>query len=139
MKTKIRSILFEYMWYDVHVESLLNIRRSCKNLAAMGMTEKNHFLGEFSRYLYKTEWQDIFYSLLKGNWTVLYPALSIPSIFFGNKVGRVFVTKFFQDKRANNFLKYLEYIEECEPDNVRCECPKVRRKYYKYKNSNSGS
>ena len=55
MKTKIRSILFEYMWYDVHVESLLNIRRSCKNLAAMGMTEKNHFLGEFSRYLYKTE------------------------------------------------------------------------------------
>ena len=26
MKTNIRSILFGYMWYDVHVESLLNIR-----------------------------------------------------------------------------------------------------------------
>ena len=59
--------------------------------------------------------------------------------FFGNKVGRVFVTKFFQDKRANNFLKYLENIEECEPDNVRYEYPKVRRKYYKYKNSTSCS
>ena len=26
MKTNIRSILFRYMWYDVHVESLLNIK-----------------------------------------------------------------------------------------------------------------
>ena len=25
MKTKIRSILFRYMWYDVHFEYLLNI------------------------------------------------------------------------------------------------------------------
>ena len=36
MKTKIRSILFGYMWYDVHVESLLNIKVSSRNLAATG-------------------------------------------------------------------------------------------------------
>ena len=40
MKTNIRSILFGYMWYDVHVESLLNIRGSSRNLATMGITEK---------------------------------------------------------------------------------------------------
>ena len=36
MKTKIRSILFGYMWYDVHVESLLNIKVPSRNLAATG-------------------------------------------------------------------------------------------------------
>ena len=40
MKTNIRSILFEYMWYDVHVESLLNTRGSSRNLATIGITEK---------------------------------------------------------------------------------------------------
>ena len=40
MKTSIRSILFRYMWYDVHVESLLNIKGSSRILAAMGITEK---------------------------------------------------------------------------------------------------
>ena len=40
MKTKIRSVLFGYMWYDVHVEYLLNIRGSSRNLVAMGITEK---------------------------------------------------------------------------------------------------
>ena len=28
MKTSIRSILFGYMWYDIHAESLLNIKGS---------------------------------------------------------------------------------------------------------------
>ena len=62
MKTNIRSILFGYMWYDVHVESLLNIRGSSRNLASMGITEKNNFLREFSRYLHKDQRQDNFYS-----------------------------------------------------------------------------
>ena len=39
MKTNIRSILFGYMWYDVYVESLLNMAGSSRNLATMGVTE----------------------------------------------------------------------------------------------------
>ena len=31
MKTKIRLILFGYMWYDEHVESLLNLTGSCSS------------------------------------------------------------------------------------------------------------
>ena len=54
MRTNIKYILLGYMWYDVHVESLLNIKGSSKNLAAIGMTEKNNFIREFSRYLHKT-------------------------------------------------------------------------------------
>ena len=63
MKTKIRSVLSGYMWYDVHVESLLSITGSSRILAAMGITEKNNFLREFIRYLHKTERQDSFYGL----------------------------------------------------------------------------
>ena len=46
MKTNIRSILFGYMWYDVHIESLLNIRGSSRNLASMGITEKKKTFSE---------------------------------------------------------------------------------------------
>ena len=60
-------------------------------------------------------------------------------IFFDNKVRRIFVPNFFHDKRAENFLKYLEYVGEYGPDNVRCEYPEVGRKYYEYKKSTSGS
>ena len=70
MKTKLRSVLLGYMWYDVHVESLLNIRGSSRNLATMGITGKNNFFREFSRYLHKTERQDNFYSLQRGKSTV---------------------------------------------------------------------
>ena len=70
MKTKLRSVLLGYMWYDVHVESLLNIRGSSRNLATMGITRKNNFFREFSRYLHKTERQDNFYSLQRGKSTV---------------------------------------------------------------------
>ena len=121
METKIRSILLGYMWYDVHVESILNIRGSSRILATMGITEKNNFLREFSRYLQKNERHN-FYSLQSGNWTFLYSALSRKLIFFffffGNKVGHVFVPTFFHDKKAEYFLRYVEYVGEFGQDNV---------------------
>ena len=40
--------------------------------------------------------------------------------------------KFFHDNRAENFLKYLEYVEEYGTDNVRGEYPETGRKYYEY-------
>ena len=60
-------------------------------------------------------------------------------IVFGNRVGSVFIPKFFHDKRTTNFLKYLEYVGEYGPDNIRCEFPEVGRKHYTYKKSTSGS
>ena len=60
-------------------------------------------------------------------------------IVFGNRVGSVFIPKFFHDKRTTNFLKYLEYVGEYGPDNIRCKFPEVGKKHYKYKKSTSGS
>ena len=118
MKTSIRSILFGYMWYDIHAESLLNIKGSSKNLAAMGMTEKSNFIREFIRYLHKTQRQDNFYSILIGHWIVLYPTLNMQLILLTSKVGRVFLPKFFHDKKVKDFLKHLEYAGEYRTDNV---------------------
>ena len=60
-------------------------------------------------------------------------------IFFNNKVRPVFVPKFFHNKRAENFLNYVEYVGEYGSDNVRCEYSEAERKYYEYKKSTSGS
>ena len=115
MKTNLKSYLLGYMWYDVHIESLLSIRGSWKNLASIGISEKNNFLREFSRYKHKNDKntnQDDFYSIKRTDWTVLYPALLTQIIFFDNKVRLIFVTKFYHKKKTKNVLKYLSYVGE---------------------------
>ena len=101
----------------------------------MGKTEKITFSENVVDTFIKRK-DKIILQLKKGNWTVLYPTLSTQLIFFfDNKFGRVFVPKFFHDKRAENFLLYVGD----GPDNGRCEYREVGRKYYEYKKSTSGS
>ena len=108
MNLKIKCILMRYMWYDIHVGNMLNIKGSSRNLAAMRITEKNNFLRQFSRYHHKNQGaEDNFYSLRTWSWTFLLPALSTQIVLFRSKIGRVFVPKFHHEKRARNFLKYL--------------------------------
>ena len=101
-----------YMWYDIHVENILNIKRSSRNLAVIGITEKkSNFLRQFCRCHHKTQGaEDNFYSLQTWSWTVLFPALSTQIVLFSSKIRRVFVLKFYYEKRARNFLKHLVYI-----------------------------
>ena len=40
METKIRSILFGYMWMETHIESMINIRETSRDLATMGIKWK---------------------------------------------------------------------------------------------------
>ena len=136
MTLKIRSILMGYMRHDVHVENLLNIRRSFRNLAKTGLTEKNNFLRENSRFNHKNEkTKGNFYSKRTWKWTVLIPALSSRMILNSSKIRRDFAPKFYHEKRARNFLKYLVYVGEHGPDNTTCEYRDIGRKYYEYKKS----
>ena len=59
--TKIRSILFSYMWMEQHIESMLNIKEILKDLATMGINGKKIYLRTFSQYLHKTLRQDDLY------------------------------------------------------------------------------
>ena len=122
--------------YDIHVENMLNIKWSSRNLAAIGITKKNNFFRQFSRYYHKNQGaEDNFCSLRTWSWPVLLSALRTQIVLFSSKIGRAFVQKFFNKKRERNFLKHLLYIGEHGPDKTRCEYPEVGRKYYKYKKS----
>ena len=46
--------------------------------------------------------------------------------------------KFYHDKKDNNFLKFLSYVGEHEPDNLRCEYPQIGKKLYECKKKTAG-
>ena len=125
------------MWTDILVEHILNISGNSRNLATVGLNEKNFLLTTVSRYLHNSPRQDNFNSFKIQQWAVLYPALSTKIIFFENKVGRIFVPKFYHDKKDTNFLKFLSYVGEHGPDNSRCKLPHIEGKLYQYKKTPS--
>ena len=77
MKTKIRSILFGYMWTDIHVECILRISGNSKNLDTVGINEKNLLLKTISGYLHDSPRQDNFYCYQTQHWTVLHAGLGV--------------------------------------------------------------
>ena len=116
---------------------MLNKKRSIiQKSSSNGNNWKNNFLRQFSRYHHKNQGaEDNFHSWPIWSWTVLLPSLSTQIILFSNKIRRVFVPKFYYEKRARNFLKHLVYVGEHGPNKTRCEYPEGGTKYYEYKKS----
>ena len=97
-KEKKRVYLMGYIWYNVRVENLLNIRGSSRNLTTIGLPGKNNFHREYSRYYHKNKnLQDNFCKLPTWQWSVLAQALRSQMILISSKIERVFVTKFCQE------------------------------------------
>ena len=72
-----------------------------------------------SGYLHDSPRWDNFYCYQTQHWTVLCAGLGVAPtqlFFYENKVGHIFVPKFYHDKRGTNFLKFLLYIGEYGPD-----------------------
>ena len=116
------------MWTDIHVEHILRISGNSKNLDTVGINEKNLFLRTISGYLHDLPKQDNFFCYKKQNWTVLHSLLGVnQTLFYENKVERIFVPKFYHDKRDTNFLKFLSYVGEYGPDNSCCEFLQIGR------------
>ena len=138
MKTKIRSILFGYIWTDINVEHILRISGNSKNLDTVGINDKNLLLRAISGYLHASSREDNFFGYKKQNWTVLHSLLlgsnqTHQTLFYENKVECIFVHKFYHDKRDTNFLKFLSYVGEYGPGCSRCKFPQIGRKSYEYK------
>ena len=86
--------------------------------------------------------QDKIYCYQIQHWTVLYAGLgTAPAqiLFYENKVGHIFLPKFYHDKRNTNFPKFLSYVGEYGPDNSHCEFPQTGRKLYEYKKKPTAS
>ena len=87
---------------------------------------KNILLKTISGYLHYSPRQDNFYCYRTQHWTVLYAGLGVALTrlyFYENKVGRIFVPKFYHDKRDTNFLKFLSYVGEYGTGNSHWEFP----------------
>ena len=107
-----------------------------KNLDTAGIQEKNLLLRTVSGYYHDSLKQDNFYCYETQHWTVLYTGLGmVPTqiLFYENKVGCIFIPKFYHDKRNTNFLKFLSCVGEYRPGNSRCKFPQIGRKLYEYK------
>ena len=121
------------MFMEQHIESMLSMRKTSKDLATMGINKKFFYLRIFSQYLHKTPRQDDLYCFKPNQWTVLYSSLNNPNNFFENIVGRIFVPKFYHHKKDTNFLKLVSNIGQCGPDISHCKFPEIGRKLYEYK------
>ena len=108
-----RSYMMGYLNQELHVLNILNIKGSHRNLAAMSPTEKNQYLQNYSQYVHRsTDNLDVFYSNFNKTRTILFHALESRLVYFGHKIERLFVPKFYHDRKNKNFLKNLQYIGE---------------------------
>ena len=136
MSTKIRSFLIGYMWEGRHIEAILQVNGNSKNLDSYGPLVKNSLLKTISGYYHDSPRQDNFYCYKKQHWTVIAAVSFLGATwlyFYEYTVERIFVPKFYHDKRDPNFLKFLSYVGEYGPDNSHCEFPQIGRKFYEYK------
>ena len=101
------------MWWEIHVEVILRVTENSKNLSSVSLIEKIPFTGR--------------------------SVTPSQILFHKNKFASIFVPKFYHDKRDTNFLKFLSYVGEHGPDNLRCEYLQIGRKLHEYKKKTAGS
>ena len=61
VNTKIRSLLISYIWDETHIQAMLRITGSSKNLSSLGLLENNIMLKTISDYYHDSPRQDNFY------------------------------------------------------------------------------
>ena len=65
----------------------------------------------------------------------MHSVFSSQIIFYQQRVGRIFVTKFYHDRASAHYLKHSTYLGEVKSENSNGELkhPGICRKYYAYK------
>ena len=102
-----------YIYYKNHIVNMLNIRGASRNLAIMSLHEKNTFLRLLTKYFHQNSTEnDDFYSYFNKDNTVLYHALMSVMVYYNRKIQRLFVPKFYHERKSKNFLKTLKFIGE---------------------------
>ena len=56
--------------------------------------------------------KDVFYSTFNLKGTVIFHGLESMLVYYGRKIQRSFVPKFYHDRNDTNFLKHLESVGE---------------------------
>ena len=105
------SYMIGYIYYKNHIVNMLNICEASRNLATMNPHEKNTFLRLLAEYFHqKSTENDGFYSYFNKDNVVLYHALSNVMLYYHREIQRLFVSKFYHERKSKNFLKALKFI-----------------------------
>ena len=108
--------LIGYLYEEEKVKRLLKITGLKHDFTSMTPEEKTKFLYDLARENHASQADhgnlDDFYSGISRSFTVLIHALSFTIFRFSNRIQRLFVPKFYHDRRDTNFLKGLIYIGE---------------------------
>lgn len=114
-KTRI-SYLVGYFENETIMKSMLRIADSSHDFTSMFIAEKSSYLRRYTRHVHQgqpnTKQQDFFYSGLSLSYTVLMHILNSTILRFTDRIRRLFITKFYHDRKDWNFLKGLIYIGE---------------------------
>ena len=107
-RSKLKSILFGYLWFESKFWWYFGITSETKDLTVLTTTQKNEYLRKFD---INGKFSNAFYSAsLKSN-TVLQPIWKWKTKIFGPNVARyyVFVPKLYHDRASSGFLNYFSF------------------------------
>ena len=110
------SFLIGYLYEEEKVKRLLKITGLKHDFTSMTPEEKTKFLDDLTRESHASTPNsgnsDEFYCGISKSFVVIKHALSHTVLRFTNRIQRLFVPKFYHDRRDTNFLKGLIYIGE---------------------------
>ena len=112
------SYLISYLYYEIEFKKLLKITGTEHDFTSMIPEEKNDFLNRLTKAIHKEDEiqygnSHTFYSGANSSASVVLTYfLSYVVLRFTNKIQRLFVPKFYHERKDKNFLKGLIYIGE---------------------------
>ena len=112
------SYLISHLYYEQKSKTLLKITGTEHDFTSMTTEEKNDFLNRLTKATHKQSDlyygnSDTFYSgATNGSSVVLSYILSYVVLWYTERIQRLFVPKFYHNRRDKNFLKNLIYIGE---------------------------
>ena len=130
-----------YLYKEQHLKVLIGITTSSYDFTSLTPQEKTGYLQRLKLYLHKgvkpTNSYNLsvsFSSIINLPATILIYISSQSIVRYTDRIKRLFVTKFYQDRKDPNFLKGLVYVGE-KPgiDEIGFnQLPVLGRKFHKY-------
>ena len=112
------SYLISYLYYETELKKLLKVTGTEDDFTSMIPEEKNNFLNRLTKAIHKEDEiqygnSHTFYSGANSSASVVLTYfLSYVVLRFTNKMQRLFVPKFYHERKDKNFLKGLIYTDE---------------------------
>ena len=100
--------------------------------------KRNGYLRRYTRHKHQGKAdepkQDIFYSAFNRYYTPLYKASDKIMVVLPNRIGKLFVSKLYHDRKHNNVFKNLKFVGEIDKidEDDSTEVEEFGRKLYEY-------